>query len=120
MEKFAAAAAATASPPKIRMKICQFKGCRKTSDDCKIVNHGCPDHHAFMKDKNTKQGKAYYAKKKATLHKQFDFSLCSTLVNNAAFWKYDSHKTDVIKYAAINKGKLPGLTMGERTPYFLF
>ena len=31
--------------------------------------------------------------------------------------KQDSYKTDVIKSAAIEKGKLIGLSMSERNPY---
>ena len=118
----AATATATAtspprSPPTYRVKRCEFKGCKKTSNDCKIINHGCPVHHSFMKQKNTKQRIANYAKKKAILRKQFDFTSCSKLVNNADFMKYDSYKTDVIKAAAINKGKLLVLTGLEKTPY---
>ena len=86
MEKFAAAAPAAAAPASatapasaaatapatsptisrqtLRVKRCEFKGCRMTSNDCKIVNHGCPIHHSFMKEKNTKQRIANYAKKR--------------------------------------------------------
>ena len=72
MEKIAAAAAAATaaatSPPRSpqthRVKRCEFKGCKKTSNDCKIINHGCPVHHSFMKQKNTKQRIANYAKKR--------------------------------------------------------
>ena len=64
-----------------------------------------------------KQRVANYAKHKAILRKQFDFSSCSTFIKNAAFLKHDSYKTDVIKSAAIEKGNLVGLTMSERNPY---
>ena len=131
MEKVATAAAATTTaattngaatttstiPLNKRLKRCEFKGCKKTSNECEIVNHGCPIHHSFMKEKNTKQRIANYAKKKAILRKQFDFTSCSKLVNNYDFMKYDSYKTDVIKVAAVNKGKLIALTTGEKTPY---
>ena len=70
-----------------------------------------------MKSKNTKQRISHYAKQKAVLRKKFDFSPCSTIVKSSAFLKIDSYKTDVIKSAAVEKGKLIGLTNSEKNAY---
>ena len=48
MENFASAAT---TPPKKRLKRCEFKGCRKSSSQCTIINHGCPEDHAATKEK---------------------------------------------------------------------
>ena len=104
-------------PAKKRLKRCNFKGCKNTSNDSLIVNHGCPEHHAIMKERNTKLRIANFAKQKAILRKQFDFVSCSFLAKNAGFVKHDSYRTDVIKKAAIEKGKLIGITMAEKSPY---
>ena len=48
LKKFASV---TTTPPKKRLKRCEFKGCGKTSSECTIINHGCPEHHAYMKEK---------------------------------------------------------------------
>ena len=41
---------------KFKVKRCEFKGCKKTSNDCHIVNHSCPEHHDLMKKGQMKKG----------------------------------------------------------------
>ena len=105
-------------PPKKRIKKCYFKVCKVTEDDDVIVNHACPKHNAIMKERNIKQRVDNFAKHKALLQKKFDFVSCCSLAKNADFVKYDSYTKDVLMKAAIEKGKLVGLTSAERTPYF--
>ena len=56
-------------PGKKRLKRCEFKGCKKTSDDCAVIDHACPEHHAIMKQRNTKHRITNFAKQKAILQK---------------------------------------------------
>ena len=104
-------------PPKKRIKRCNFKGCGLTENDTKIVNHSCPEHHAIMKERHTKQRINNFAKHKALLQNKFDFVSCCSLAKNADFVKYDSYTKDVLMKAAIEKGKLVGLTSAEKSPY---
>ena len=41
----------------LKIRRCEFKGCKRTSSDCKIINHSCPEHHAIMKQKSSQKRK---------------------------------------------------------------
>ena len=49
---------------------------------------------------------------------QYDFNVTS-IASKESFMKYDSYRRSVIQHAAISKGYLIGLTMGERSPYLV-
>ena len=54
----------TTTPPKKRLKRCEYKGCEKTSNECNIINHGCPDHHEYLKDKKRNKGSQIMPKRR--------------------------------------------------------
>ena len=99
-----------------RIKRCEFKGCTKTVHDCKIQNHSCPEHHDLMKKRGNDNRRALNAKHRALKRKVFDFNV-SSLSKSTTFMRYDSFHNNVVKTAAIGKGKLIGITELSTSPY---
>ena len=94
----------TSVATKKRIKRCVFKGCRKTENDCKIVNHSCEEHHAAIKLRDNKNKKSLVIKKNAIKRKHFDFNVTNCVKSNN-FLKNYSFLDDVIKTAAWVKEK---------------
>ena len=101
---------------KKRIKRCDFKGCGKTENDCKIVNHSCPEHHALMKMRGNANRKSSHKKVKAQKRKFIDFKLTNT-AKSREFFRNHSFQNDVLKTGAVGKGKLLGLTACAGSPY---
>ena len=98
----------TSIATKKRIKRCVFKGCRKTENDCKIVNHSCEEHHAAVKLRDNNNRKSLVIKNNAIKRKNFDFNV-TNYVNSKNFLKIYSFLDDVIKTAALGKGTILAL-----------
>ena len=101
---------------KKRIKKCECKGCEKTENDCQIINHSCPEHHAAMKIRGNIYGKNSFMKTNAVKRKHFDFNV-SDFMKSSDFLSYYSFLNDVIKTAAVGKGKILALNDVSGSPY---
>ena len=96
-----------------RVRKCLFKGCKKTSLDCKIVNHACPKHHAVMKAKNSKQRKANYNKHRKLKQCGLNFAILKDFANLNVYREL-RFEVDVVRNAAMFKGFLLGISEDKR------
>ena len=48
----------------VRRNICCYKGCKKSSDECQIINHACPDHIDEVRERNNKKERSTIIEKR--------------------------------------------------------
>ena len=106
----------TSTVAKKRIKICEFKGCGKTENYCQIINHSCLEHHAAIKICGNIYRKKSFFKTNAIKRKYFDFNV-SNFVKSSDFLSHYSFLNDVIKTAAVDKGKILALNDVSGSPY---
>ena len=112
----------TASKPKHvrkRKRRCYFQNCTNTSDNCEIINHGCSLHRNEVRIRNNTLRRNNFAKHKALKNANQDFATDNYL-KNVNYMKTVSFLDDYVTPAAVEKGKLIGLTSTMTLPYMCF
>ena len=88
----------------------------KTEVDCKTINHAYPEHHQVIKEIISKKWSANNKKNKALKRAKYSFDV-DNMKKTPNFLKMFSFYNDVIKSAAIEKGKLIRITEFHKLPY---